>query len=394
MPNAASTKQKLETLANYIAPRDPATADRLRDLGAALAGGPSGELWAFSNIRAVLDPDRISYALVGDPSADTLTRGMEVLRNSLVLLPLAITWFGIALAVDAYYKLVGAHPELAGQSFIYLWQSGFQGRMPLPLGTLAVIDAFLLAGVFGLTLAAYARGAWLSLVNWKFGAGFGRHLNEALADAELILAPRRGAQYYAAIQTRERNAQQLLDEIADERGRVAKLAEQREQEFEDLNGITDNLRNSSVVFLNAAESLANTHTATLAALNAVAGTVKGLAVAQQDVMKAIYNVMARLDGPLSQRALDPSSPSAPNVMTGQPRAQQDTLRNIESLLAAQQESLERLLVEQRQALRAIVGQAGGMSSRAAPSAVPGSPAGSKVVTPPESIGRTETLRKP
>lgn len=363
MPNAALTKDKLDNLADYIEPRDPATASHLRELGSGLIGGPSAEAWAFSNIRAVLDPDRISNALVGDSSTDIVTRGLEFLRNSLVLLPLAITWFGIALAVDAYYKLLGARPDLGGQSFIYLWQSGFQGRMPLPLGTLAIIDAVLLAGVFGLTLLAYARSAWLSMVSMRFGTGFIRLLNEALGEAELVLAPLRGAQYYAAIQNTERNARELLVEIADERGRVARLAQQREHELGDLNGITENLKNSSIVFLNAAQSMANTHTATLAALNGVAGTVKGLAIAQQEVIKAMQNVAGRIDGSIPQRAPDSSGSfisrieagtGRPESMSGgqplgdvslmiqQQRELQDALRKIESLIAAQQQGMEKM----------------------------------------------------
>ncbi len=330
MLNAALTRKKLEDFAFLVEDRDPDTAINLRDLGEAVSGGRTADAWAYSNIRAMLDPDRISNALGGDGSTDWITRGLEVLRNSLVLLPLAITWFGIALAVDGYFRLINVHPELAGQSFIYLWQGGFQGRTPLSLGTLAVLDAFLLTGVFALTLLAYTRSAWVSLMNRRFGASFSQDLSQALAEAELLLAPRRMPQHLASIDKLQQNAQGLLKEITAERQRLAQLAERRERELGDLNDITENLKNTAVVFLNAAQSLASVHTATLAALNAIAGT-KGLTASQQDAMSAVQQSgMVRL-------------------IVEQQRALQETATTIDSLVETQRQSIERLLAEQRNA---------------------------------------------
>ncbi len=346
MMNAALTRKKLEDFAYQVEDRDPDTAINLRDLGEAVTGGPTADAWAYSNIRAMLDPDRISNALGGDGSADWITRGLEVLRNSLVLLPLAITWFGIALAVDGYFKLINAHPELAGQSFIYLWQGGFQGRTPLALGTLAVLDAFLLTGVFALTLLAYTRSAWVSLMNRRFGAAFSQELSQALAEAELLLAPRRMPQYLASIQKLQQNAQGLLTEISAERQRLAELAQRREREFGDLNGATDNLKNTAVVFLNAAQSLANIHTATLAGLNGVTGAAKGLTASQQEVMNAVLNVTGHINGLLAQqqRAAEQTNAQIAKVLEG-------TGNRLDSLLAVQQSGMVRLIVEQQRALQ-------------------------------------------
>ncbi len=380
MLNAPLTRKKLETFASRVEERDPDTAATLRDLGEAVVGGPTADAWALSDLRGLLNPDRISNALAVDGSTDLLTRGMEVLRNSLVLLPLAITWLGIALAVDGYYKLINARPELAGQSFIYLWQGGFQGRTPLPLGLLAIVDAFLLACVFILTIAAYGRSAWVSLSHRQFGARFSQDLSQALAEAELILASRRGPQY-ASIQKFEQNARDLLREISAERQRLAELAERREREFGDLNGISENLENSAVVFLNAAQSLANTHTATLAALNGVTGTMRGLASTQQEVMKTVQHVTGRVDALLQQqqKVSEQTNVQTMNLLDGtgtrldsliaaqqsgmirlvmeQQHAWQDTVTKINSLIETQKESIEKLLDEQRLAAgRGMAGQ--------------------------------------
>jgi hypothetical protein len=346
MMNAALTRKKLEDFAYQVEDRDPDTAINLRDLGEAVTGGPTADAWAYSDLRAMLDPDRISNALGGDGSTDWITRGLEVLRNSLVLLPLAITWFGIALAVDGYFRLINAHPELAGQSFIYLWQGGFQGRTPLSLGTLAVLDAFLLTGVFALTLLAYMRSAWVSLMNRRFGAGFSQELSQALAEAELLLAPRRMPQYFASIHKLEQNAETLVNEIAEERQRLAELAQRREREFGDLNGATDNLKNTAVVFLNAAQSLASIHTATLAGLNGVTGAAKGLTASQQGVINAVHNVAGRIDGLLiqQQKTAEQTNAQITKLLEG-------TGTRLDGLLAVQQSGMVRLIVEQQRALQ-------------------------------------------
>ena len=330
MIDASLTKSKLEDFARQVEERDPTTAVHLRDLSEAIVGGATADAWAYSDIRAMLNPDRISNALGSEGSSDLLTRGLEVLRNSLVLLPLAITWFGIALAVDGYYKLLNANKELAGQSFIFLWQGGFQGSTPLPLGTLAVIDALLLTGVFILTIAAYARSAWISIQNRDFGVQFSQDLSQALAEAELILAPRRGPQLIASIQEFEQNAQTLLHELAVERQRLADLAQRREHELGDLNGITENMKDTSVVFMSAAQSLANTLTATLASINGAAGTMKGLAATQQDVMNAVRNVAGPQAGMV-------------RVLTDQQRALQDMVTKFNNLIEAQTASIAQLL---------------------------------------------------
>jgi len=98
-----------------------------------------------------------------------------------------------------------------------------------------------------LTLAAYLRSAWVSMQNREFGNKFSRDLSLALTEAELALAPRRGAQQLGSILQLEQNAKELLNEIAAERERLAELAGRRERELGDLGGITENLNNSSVV---------------------------------------------------------------------------------------------------------------------------------------------------
>lgn len=130
----ATKKSKPEDFARQVEEHDPATAVNLQDLGEAIVNNPTADAWVYSDIRAILNPDRISNALGNEGSSDVLTRGLEVFRNSLVLLSLAITWFGIALAVEGYYKLIDTHKECAGNLLFTSGRAVFKGPRHYPWG--------------------------------------------------------------------------------------------------------------------------------------------------------------------------------------------------------------------------------------------------------------------
>ncbi len=173
-----ATQQRLHDLAERLDRNGNSTAaGRLRDLADAVAGGPSAPYWAFVDLFRVFSPDDL-----GEHPRDGITRWFEFFRNVLVLLPLIVTWAGIWSAVDSYHSLITEKPQLAAQSFIYLWQGGFEGRTPLTLSLVAIIDAALLVGVFVLTFMVYGR----QLSSGR--APDDSALREALVEADLALS--------------------------------------------------------------------------------------------------------------------------------------------------------------------------------------------------------------
>jgi chromosome segregation ATPase len=344
MLNAATIQKQLEDLATRLEKTYPDTAVDLRDLGDAIQGGPTADAWAFCDIRAIINSGKMSSALKSDASADIIARGLEVVRNSLILLPLAVTWFGIAFAVNAYYSLISAKPALAAQSFIYLWQSGFEKRTDLSLGTLAVIDGSLLFLVFLLTLAVYARSAWVSLMNQRFGGKLVSELDHALAQAELFLAPKRAPQPYDTIHQLEQNIERLLNEIATERQRLSDLAQKREQELGDLKDFAKHLKQGAETILGAAQSLENTQTENLASIAGLTGAIKGLSDTQQDVMNSARDVAKRIDGLIAQQqqASQDASAGIEKVITEQQAATRSLAAEIQGSIVAQQMSTNEL----------------------------------------------------
>lgn len=354
MLNAAIVQKQLEDLASHVEKAHPETADLLRDLGDAVQGGPNADAWAFCDIRAVINSGKISSVLRNDASNDVIVRGFEVARNSLVLLPLAVTWFGIAVAVDAYFRLISDKPALAAQSFIYLWQSGFEGRTLLSLGTLAFIDGFLLTLVFLLTLAVYARSAWLSLNNRRL-ASLDSKLDQIIPQVELVLAPRRAPQPYATIHQLEQNVERLLNEIATERQRLDDLAKKREKELGDLKDFAKHLKQGAETMLSAAQSLESTQTQNQTSIAELTGAIKGLSDTQQNVLDAARLVAKRIDALISQQqqASQDAISATERVIGEQQKAARDIATQVDGLIATQQAAISHAIAEQQQATQRI-----------------------------------------
>lgn len=174
----ATTQQRLCDLADRLDTNgNSSTAAHLRDLADAVAGGPSAPKWALVDIFRVFSPDDLA-----EQPRDGVVRWFEFFRNVLVLLPLIVTWVGIWTAVESYHSLIKDNPSLAAQSFVYLWQGGFEGRTWLTLSWVAIVDAALLFGVFVLTIVVYRR-------QLSSGRAYdGSPLREALVEADLALS--------------------------------------------------------------------------------------------------------------------------------------------------------------------------------------------------------------
>jgi ABC-type transporter Mla subunit MlaD len=67
-------------------------------------------------------------------------RVIEAVLGVFIFLPLLATWIGLAMAANAYGRLVSSHPKTT-TSFLQLWESGFDGSLPswARFGDIAVI---------------------------------------------------------------------------------------------------------------------------------------------------------------------------------------------------------------------------------------------------------------
>lgn len=252
MTMASTTlRQDLELLANEIQSAAPDVAHRLRSLGDAVDGGPDSQIWAAADIFRLIDPDGVADQIRRSGTGDSLVRLLETLRNALVFLPIAITWIGIWLALETYGAAVRADPTLAELSFLFLWQEGFGGRMPLTLSTVALIDGALLTLVFLLTLIVLARSSQKE----RQAEQIRDDLAGVLADASLVLTARNSRNNAGLVFQFERAADGLLTELQQERLRIQDLAGRKEKELDDLSTLARDFMTSTQGMLTVVQAL-------------------------------------------------------------------------------------------------------------------------------------------
>jgi hypothetical protein len=160
---------------------------QLRDLASALRRPDKDEArrWATVDLRS---------AFLGDEYTVRGKRGkrgsgwhwLSVASETLIFLPILVTWFGLGWATLAYRDGL-RDPKLVGVPFLQGWQTGFDGRLPafLTFGYLAWYTVTIVVALIGLVIlnARHARH-----VEGTLRAGFRRRLASALTRADLMLA--------------------------------------------------------------------------------------------------------------------------------------------------------------------------------------------------------------
>lgn len=106
----------------------------------------------------------------------------------LILLPLLITWIGVAFAMHTYGKLLAADPTQAAKPFVQLWQEGFDGRTWVTLTLVAVLDAAAILAVIGMSWRLAVLRHRLDVTIPEREAGLWNRLQGNLSDASIHLA--------------------------------------------------------------------------------------------------------------------------------------------------------------------------------------------------------------
>ncbi|HEV2259554.1 MAG TPA: hypothetical protein VGS06_41100 [Streptosporangiaceae bacterium] len=182
-----------------------AAEDRLEDIGADLAKyvplaprGPDSTLAALAhdlrtNARALAGMDLVSafppQVLLSDATRqdDRWVRGLELVRDLLVFLPVLVTWWQLRAALQAYNKVVAQaeRKHTATVSFLLGWQRGFDHQV-WPLSTSALIVAVVIALIIGCTLVAHVWHARIDAANSRSRER--GHVADLLAEGTLLLA--------------------------------------------------------------------------------------------------------------------------------------------------------------------------------------------------------------
>ena len=245
VPTRATDRQRaaddVTALATEIRPRDPAMSVVLERLADAVRLGRPEDARAYAG---AIDPRATADAITFRRSP--IWGLLEVARNVLVFAPIAVTWFGLSTATDAYAKLLAARPEFMDKPFLLLWEQGFEGYgATIIFSVLAAIDASLIGLLILLSLAVHFRADIRDA---------GSRAASLLKESE-IRATIAHATSAAASGLGGDEADELLDQMAAEERRVFERAIEREQQLYDLEGAIGELRQSAADLARAAEAL-------------------------------------------------------------------------------------------------------------------------------------------
>jgi len=256
--NASEITGELETLAASLDGVDNRSARRLRDLASSLATERGRQRWADVDLRRAFHTDRLSHAYALKREGGYAPQSIEVadkIRNVLVLVPILLTWAALAEAVRGYADYINAHPDEERRPFLLLWQNGFGGESTLlspSFSTLALTDAVIIVIIILLTLYAHGRREKQEDLISDASAEFQADMDNALAEATVLLAGDRSSRPMLLTDSVERladrferSSQALLTQLQIEHDRLEAVATQREQEFRDIGLFASGMRSGA-----------------------------------------------------------------------------------------------------------------------------------------------------
>ena len=232
------TADQLAVLSGEVVGRDAALATLLSRLAVAIREDNREEVQGYAG---AIDPHAVAELLVFKRS--TLWGLIEVARNVLVFSPIAVTWYGLSVATDAYQKLISARPDLVTRPFLLLWQEGFEAVGVLRFSTLAIIDASLIGVLIVLSLLIHFR----------------TDIHDVALRTQVLLkeSELRGLIAHAlSLSTSDLDlpaSAELIDQMVAEERRIYERAMEREQRLFDLESTVRELREAASDLAHAAE---------------------------------------------------------------------------------------------------------------------------------------------
>lgn len=245
VPSRTSERQRVSSevveLAGEIRPHDEGIALLLDRLAEAVKLGRPDDARGYA---AAVDPRAAAEAITAHRSP--IWAILEVARNVLVFAPIALTWFGLSTATDAYARLLAERPEFSDRPFLLLWEQGFGGvGNSIIFSTLAGIDAALIGLLIVLSLAIHLRADIRDARTRAATLLKESQIRLTIAHATSLAASGLGGD----------ESDELLDQMAAEERRVFERAIEREQQLYDLEGAISELRKSAADLARAAEAL-------------------------------------------------------------------------------------------------------------------------------------------
>lgn len=244
-----SLSKALEDLSADLARFSPSSAARMAEISQDIVSDRLAGL-AHLDLTTVIDVELIETQVahhLATSSWQALAGEVLIsIRNILIFVPILWTWYHLSHATEQYARLIQQDPSLLEQSFLLLWQQGFQGTTS-PFSTVALQVAGLVASIVVVTLLTHANRhlteRWVAQrarelahcaesVLWMVQ----RHLSETKwRQAELT--------HHTFVRLTS-HLEEMMRHLETERARIGEIAQTREQEFEDLMALQTGLGTS------------------------------------------------------------------------------------------------------------------------------------------------------
>jgi hypothetical protein len=257
-PRPATTRDladEINGLAASLEEIDARSTERMRDLASSLSTEEGRLRWADVDLRRAFNSEYLAhfYAVRREGGyAPTSVAVADRIRNVLVLLPIALTWFALFESTRAYREYIDSHPEEISQPFLLLWQRGFDGNggfFATSFSTLAIIDAMIIGVIIALTFYSHGRRERREEAIDRTAQKFQADVDNILAEATVALAPDRAGRPAMLARSVERlaerfenNSQELIARLRAEHDRLQAIAGRREKEFADFSVFSSGMR--------------------------------------------------------------------------------------------------------------------------------------------------------
>ena len=252
---APEIADQIASIAASLSEVDPRSSRRLRELATALTTESGRQRWSDVDLNRAFNTDRLSHTFAVRHEGGYAPNSVEVadkIRNVLVLVPILLTWAALGEAATAYDRFIEANPDQRDQPFLLLWQRGFGGEaswLSPTFSTVALLDAAIIVVIILLTFYAHGRRERQEDNISDTSAEFQAEIDNALAEASVLLATdksSRPAQLTANVErladTFESSSQALLNQLQVEHDRLDDLAARREKEFSDFGVFASGMR--------------------------------------------------------------------------------------------------------------------------------------------------------
>jgi len=190
-------------------------------------------------------------------------QAIEILRNTLVLVPIALTWLSLSFAVPIF----STQSPSDNNSFLVLWEQGFGGRIPdiLRFSKVATMDAAIVGIVILITLFINIKTNVIDEANLKKGLTLKQDTDNLIMEIEgslykkyAALAPTEESNLEAIVVQFEKLASNvetqnkgMLNFVAAEEGRLSTHSVMQAKNIQEL-------QNAATTFYQAASEIVNT----------------------------------------------------------------------------------------------------------------------------------------